>query len=42
MGMFEDLQKSIDNLGKIFGKERTELPHINVSNYDENIPDHLR
>ncbi len=42
MGVFEDLQTSINNLGKIFGKESAVLPHINVSKYDESVPEHLR
>lgn len=42
LGVFEDLQTSIDNLGKIFGKESADLPHINVSKYDEPVPEHLR
>ena len=42
MGVFEDLQTSIDYLGTIFGKERAELPHINESKYDEPVPEHLR
>jgi hypothetical protein len=42
MGVFEDLQTSIDNLGKIFGKESADLPYINVSKYDETVPEHLR
>ena len=42
IGVFEDLQTSIDNLGKIFGKSAADLPHINVSKYDESVPEHLR
>jgi hypothetical protein len=42
MGVFEDLQTSIDNLGKVLGKESAHLPHINISQYDEPIPEHMR
>ena len=42
IGVFEDLQTTIDNLGKILGKESAVLPHINVSKYDEMVPEHLR
>ncbi len=42
LGVFEDLQTSIDNLAKLLGKDSTTLPHVNVSTYDENIPTHLR
>ena len=42
MGVFEDLQTTIDNLGKVLGKESATLPHVNVSTYDENIPEQLR
>lgn len=42
MGVFEDLQTTIDNLGKVLGKKSAHLPHINVSQYDEPVPEHLR
>ena len=42
IGVFEDLQTSIDNLGKILGKPRFELPRTNVSTYDEVVPEYLR
>ena len=42
LGVFEDLQTSIDKLAKIVGKPSTKLPHFNVSTYDEKIPHHLR
>jgi len=42
LGVFEDLQTTIDNLAKVLGKESATLPHFNVSKYDENIPEHLR
>ena len=42
IGIFEDLQTTIDNLGKVLGKPSAKLPHFNVSTYDENIPEHLR
>lgn len=42
IGIFEDLQTSIDNLAKVLGKPQTQLPRMNVSKYDENIPEYLR
>jgi hypothetical protein len=42
IGIFEDLQTSIDNLAKVLGKPNTQLPRMNVSKYDENIPEYLR
>ncbi|MEM9942353.1 MAG: sulfotransferase family 2 domain-containing protein [Planctomycetota bacterium] len=42
IGVFEDLETSINNLAKLLGKPQTVLPRFNVSRYDENIPDHLR
>jgi hypothetical protein len=42
LGVFEDLQTSIDNLARLLGKPSTILPHFNVSNYDEKIPNQLR
>lgn len=42
LGIFEDLQTTIDNLGKLLGMESATLPHFNVSTYDENIPERLR
>ena len=42
IGVFEDLQTSVNNLGKILGKPHRELPHINPSSYDEPVPEHLR
>lgn len=42
IGIFEDLQTSIDNLGKILGKPHFELPRTNVSTYDEVVPEYLR
>ncbi len=42
IGVFEDLQTTIDNLARILGKEKSDLPHINVSQYDEPVPEHLR
>ena len=38
----EDLQTTIDNLAKVLGMESATLPHFNVSNYDETIPENLR
>lgn len=42
IGVFEDLQVSIDNLARILGKRSMTLARINVSTYDEQIPGHLR
>ena len=42
IGVFEDLQTSVDNLGKILGKPSWELPRTNESNYDELVPEVLR
>ena len=42
IGLFEDLQQSIDNLSTILGKPKFELPVTNVSNYDEMVPHYLR
>ena len=42
IGVFEDLPTTIDNLAKIFGKEKWDMPHMNESNYDEHVPDSLR
>ena len=42
IGVFEDLQTSINNLAKILGKPEWELPHMNVSMYDEPVPEYLR
>jgi hypothetical protein len=33
IGIFEDLQTSIDNLGLVLGKPQTQLPKFNVSTY---------
>lgn len=42
VGIFEDLQYSIDCLASLLGKPRSQLPVTNVSNYDEPVPKHLR
>lgn len=42
IGVFEDLQTSIANLGKVLGKEMWEMPHMNESVYDEVVPNQLR
>ncbi len=42
MGIFEDLQTTIDHLAKVLGMESAALPHVNISTYDENIPEHMR
>lgn len=42
IGLFEDMQTSIDVLAAIFGKNSMEMPKKNVSNYDEPVPERLR
>ncbi|MFN6111040.1 MAG: hypothetical protein ACK493_11760 [Planctomycetota bacterium] len=42
IGIIEDLQTSVANLGTILGKPYFELPQLNVSTYDEKIPTYLR
>ena len=42
MGIFEDLQNSIDRLADILDMPQTELPHMNISTYDEPVPTSLR
>lgn len=42
LGLFEDMQTSLDNLAFVLGKWRTELPLHNKSVYDEEVPEHLR
>ena len=42
IGIFEDLQMSINHLAEVLGKPVGELPKINVSNYDEAVPESLR
>lgn len=42
MGIFEDMQTTIDNLAKILGMPQAELPVFNVSTYDEEIPEQFR
>ena len=36
------MQTTIDNLGRVLGKASASLPHVNVSTYDEPIPERLR
>jgi hypothetical protein len=42
IGIIEDLQTSVANLGTILGKPYLELPQLNTSNYDEKVPQTLR
>lgn len=42
IGVFEDMQTSVSNLAKILGKPDETLPQLNVSNYDEKVPEYLR
>ena len=42
VGVFEDLKISIQNLGKVLGKEMWDMPHMNESVYDEIVPEQLR
>ena len=42
IGVFEDLQTSINQLAEVLGKPTGELPKVNVSNYDEAVPESLR
>ncbi|MBX3417184.1 MAG: sulfotransferase family 2 domain-containing protein [Pirellulaceae bacterium] len=42
MGIFEDMEQTLRNLAKILGKPERDLPHMNVSNYDEKVPESLR
>ena len=42
IGLFEDMQTSIDILASIFGKTSMEMPVKNVSKYDEPVPEKLR
>ncbi len=42
IGVYEDLQNSIDRLAAVLGKPTIPLPVSNASEYDENVPNHLR
>ncbi len=42
IGLFEDLQGSVNRLGAIFDKPVVALPHINASQSDEPVADQLR
>ncbi len=42
LGLFEDLQHSVDNLAIVLGKPKLTLPRTNVSEYDEPVPQQLR
>ncbi len=42
MGIFEEMDATLRNLAKILGKPARALPQMNVSNYDEKVPESLR
>jgi len=42
IGVLEDMDRSIDLLAMALGKPSRALPRMNVSNYDEPVPTHLR
>lgn len=42
LGVFEDLETTMAGLANVLNKPLVELPKINVSNYDEPIPQRLR
>ena len=42
IGVFEDLQTTLDRLARILDKEPAELARFNVSEYDEPVPERLR
>ena len=42
IGVYEDLQTSIDQLATVLDKPTMQLPVSNASEYDENVPNHLR
>jgi hypothetical protein len=42
IGVFEDMDRSIKCMAKILGKKPVELPRLNVSVYDEPIPESFR
>ena len=42
IGVYEDLQASIDQLAAVLDQPTMLLPVSNASNYDENVPNHLR
>jgi hypothetical protein len=42
IGLFEELERSVDNLAAVLGKPRLALPRTNVSEYDEPVPRRLR
>ena len=42
VGLFEDMQTSIDILAAIFEKTTMDMPKKNVSSYDEPVPERLR
>ncbi len=42
LGIFEEMEVTLRNLAKILGKPERALPQLNVSNYDEKVPEALR
>lgn len=42
VGIVEDLDRSVANLARVLGKPPVSVPQLNVSDYDERIPEHLR
>jgi len=42
IGIFEDMETSLDNLRKILGKAPVNMPVRNTSVYDEDVPETLR
>ena len=42
IGVYEDLQTSIDQLAIVLDQPTMQLPVSNASKYDENVPNHLR
>jgi len=42
IGIFEDLQKSVDRLASILEQPTVSLPVSNASDYDESVPEELR
>lgn len=42
IGIFEDMETTLLQLARLFDKEPAELPHVNVSEYDEPFPEGLR
>lgn len=42
IGIFEELQTTVDRLADLLNQPRWQLPVMNVSQYDEPFPEHLR